>query len=138
MGRCEGTTKDGTRCKVAAMGDQKMCFQHSDKCPICLERLGQGDDTSSLACGHSFHATCVYHWLDRSTTCPMCRFQVKSMTMEVEHDPVLDDVWSTIPGLLRELVNDGTLLLSDRVRIGAVFTITNIESGQIIRTSNFT
>jgi hypothetical protein len=58
--------------------------------------------------------------------------------MEVEHDPVLDDVWSTIPGLLRELVNDGTLLLSDRVRIGAVFTITNIESGQIIRTSNFT
>jgi len=63
---------------------------------------------------------------------------VKSMTMEVEHDPVLDDVWSTIPGLLRELVNDGTLLLSDRVRIGAVFTITNIESGQIIRTSNFT
>jgi hypothetical protein len=68
----------------------------------------------------------------------MCRFQVKSMTMEVEHDPVLDDVWSTIPGMLRELVTEGTLRLSDRVRIGAIFTVTNIESGEIVRTSNFT
>lgn len=60
------------------------------------------------------------------------------MTMEVEHDPVLDDVWATIPVMLRELVTEGTLRLSDRVRIGAIFTVTNIESGEIVRTSNFT
>jgi hypothetical protein len=60
------------------------------------------------------------------------------MTMEIEHDPVLDDVWSTIPGILRELVTGGTLRLSDRVRIGVVFTISNPDTGEIIRTSNFT
>ena len=138
MKRCEGCTRDGKRCKLSPMGDQKMCFQHSDKCPICLEKLGQGDDTSSLVCGHSFHATCVYRWFDRSNTCPMCRCQVKQMTMQVEHDPVLDDVWSTIPVLLRELVTGGTLRLSDRVRIGVVFTFTNSDTGELIRTSDFT
>lgn len=60
------------------------------------------------------------------------------MTMEIEHDPVLDDVWSTIPGILRELVTNGTIRLSDRVRIGVVFTISNPDTGEIIRTSNFT
>ena len=138
MRRCEGYTKDDKRCKLPAMGDQSMCFQHAENCPICLEKLGQGDDTSSLSCGHSFHATCVYRWFDRANTCPMCRHQVKSMTMEIEHDPVLDDVWSTIPGILRELVTGGTLRLSDRVRIGVVFTISNPDTGEIIRTSNFT
>jgi hypothetical protein len=68
----------------------------------------------------------------------MCRQQVKNMTMEIEHDPVLDDVWSTIPGILRELVTNGTIRLSDRVRIGVVFTISNPDTGEIIRTSNFT
>jgi hypothetical protein len=135
MTRCEARTSDGTRCKCKAMGDQKKCYQHSDKCPICLERIGQGDDTSTLVCGHSFHATCVYHWFDRANTCPMCRFPVKKMTIEVEHDPILDDPWSHIPVILRELVTNGQLRLSERVRIGTSLTFSD-SSGNVLRTLN--
>jgi hypothetical protein len=41
----------------------------SEKCPVCLD-LGCGAVT---ACGHAFHAACIARWLERATTCPVCR-----------------------------------------------------------------
>lgn len=51
----------------------KLCIKHSDQCPICLVKLGVGDDTSILKCGHAFHACCIYKWFDNKVNCPMCR-----------------------------------------------------------------
>lgn len=132
MTRCEARTPDGTRCKCKTMGDQKKCYQHSEKCSICLDRIGQGDDTSTLVCGHSFHATCIYHWLDKAVTCPMCRRSVKQMKIEVEHDPMLDDLWSHITDTLRDMVQQGEIRLSERIRIGSVVTFRN-ENDAVLR-----
>lgn len=51
----------------------KVCSRHSDHCPICLVKLGIGDDTARLNCGHTFHACCIYKWFDNKVNCPMCR-----------------------------------------------------------------
>lgn len=51
----------------------KKCHAHSDNCTICLDKLGTSDDTATMLCGHHFHATCIYNWLNNGTTCPLCR-----------------------------------------------------------------
>jgi len=67
-------------------------------CPVCLARLAGGDDVAEdglvpldgsvvqgrdrcepllrLRCGHTFHALCLNAWLDRQSTCPLCRADV--------------------------------------------------------------
>ena len=43
-----------------------------DICTICLEDLV--DNVISLnCCLHSFHAVCIYVWLYRESSCPLCR-----------------------------------------------------------------
>ncbi len=56
-------------------------------CPICLDELSETDIERSedneesrivvkLNCGHVFHRGCLYEWLQKNTTCPICRIQV--------------------------------------------------------------
>lgn len=49
-------------------------------CVICLEKLHTASqDTGALqalACGHSFHASCIQNWLRTSPTCPLCKLKV--------------------------------------------------------------
>lgn len=40
-------------------------------CAICLDTLG--NKTSTLRCGHEFHANCLSQWTTNSSTCPTCR-----------------------------------------------------------------
>merc|ERR1712048_40999 len=48
-----------------------------DVCSICLESLKKGDVLGVLPCTHAaFHRECVLHWLQRSTSCPLCRHSV--------------------------------------------------------------
>lgn len=63
----------------------------------------------------------------------MCRTPVKPLSLEVEHDVVLDDIWGTISGNLREMLREGHIRLSDRIRIGTVFTFIN-QNGTVLRT----
>ena len=43
-----------------------------DACRICLESLHSASATTSLACGHVFHASCVAD----QTACPLCRIRL--------------------------------------------------------------
>ncbi len=52
----------------------------------------------------------------------MCRRSVKQMKIEVEHDPMLDDIWSHITDTLRDMVQQGEIRLRERIRIGSVIT----------------
>lgn len=38
-------------------------------CPICLE----GQTNIQSVCGHAYHITCLFRWLNRQTFCPICR-----------------------------------------------------------------
>lgn len=46
----------------------------SETCSICQNSLDYGSET--FACGHIFHTMCIHRWLQRSTTCPLCRCQL--------------------------------------------------------------
>ena len=39
-------------------------------CSICLQEC---ENTTSLPCGHTFHAECLVPWLWKSNSCPNCR-----------------------------------------------------------------
>ncbi|GFP98301.1 E3 ubiquitin-protein ligase rnf181 [Phtheirospermum japonicum] len=47
-----------------------------DVCPICLRGPTAGAEISSLPCKHAFHNHCVVHWLLKSRSCPLCRFEI--------------------------------------------------------------
>lgn len=137
MGRCRSKTKSGKICKLACMGDQDVCFMHAQDCPICLAKLGHMDETSKLKCGHQFHASCIYRWLDQKNTCPCCRKPVRDQVVEVEYDPDLDNVWNSIvPTLLRDLVSNNVISTSDRIRIGMTISVIDASTGMNIISTN--
>eukprot|EP01083_Nonionella_stella_P160149 523246_1 len=41
-------------------------------CTICLEPLFKDIQVSSQ-CGHVFHRSCIYRWIDSANTCPNCK-----------------------------------------------------------------
>lgn len=41
-------------------------------CPTCLEPFADGDPPVFTRCGHRFHLQCLYAWLERKSTCPLC------------------------------------------------------------------
>jgi len=48
------------------------------ECSICLESYRVGVKVKKLPrCMHIFHVSCIDQWLQRKTTCPLCRLQVK-------------------------------------------------------------
>nr|GMD80789.1 probable E3 ubiquitin-protein ligase RHY1A [Ipomoea batatas]GME00289.1 probable E3 ubiquitin-protein ligase RHY1A [Ipomoea batatas] len=48
----------------------------SSVCPVCLEDFLAGAKISPLPCSHVFHHGCIYSWLEKSASCPICRFDV--------------------------------------------------------------
>ncbi|KAK1257043.1 RING-H2 finger protein ATL57 [Acorus gramineus] len=44
-------------------------------CPVCLKSLVFGEEIKRTPCGHLYHSECIFSWLKRSHTCPVCRFE---------------------------------------------------------------
>ena len=47
--------------------------EESKSCPICLEHFEDGNEVRFLWCIHRFHKNCVDQWLEKHTTCPICK-----------------------------------------------------------------
>ncbi|XP_026759632.1 E3 ubiquitin-protein ligase RNF181 [Galleria mellonella] len=45
-------------------------------CPICLKNFQSGDKAKKMPCLHLFHSTCILKWLERTNSCPFCRFEL--------------------------------------------------------------
>ncbi|KAK8986374.1 hypothetical protein V6N11_009934 [Hibiscus sabdariffa] len=44
------------------------------ECPICLEEYRVGECCRRFpVCKHTFHSSCIDHWLQNHVTCPVCR-----------------------------------------------------------------
>ena len=54
----------------------------NEKCSICLAKMQSR--VIRLACSHTFHSHCIDAWLDRHSSCPMCRRCV--VINEINHD----------------------------------------------------
>lgn len=46
------------------------------RCVICLEEIPVGSEAISMPCLHFYHENCIVNWLQRSSLCPLCRFQI--------------------------------------------------------------
>jgi Ring finger domain len=44
----------------------------SNVCPTCLEPFTVDNPRVVAKCGHQYHLPCIYEWLERSPSCPMC------------------------------------------------------------------
>ena len=47
-----------------------------DTCYICHDKPTSYDKTTKLPCNHTFHTSCLHHWLQRKNNCPACRHKV--------------------------------------------------------------
>uniref|UniRef100_A0A7N0UDV5 RING-type E3 ubiquitin transferase n=1 Tax=Kalanchoe fedtschenkoi TaxID=63787 RepID=A0A7N0UDV5_KALFE len=43
-----------------------------DVCPTCLEEYGEENPKITTQCNHHFHLACIYEWMERSSSCPVC------------------------------------------------------------------
>lgn len=55
-----------------------------DFCPTCLEAYTDDDPKIFTRCGHAFHMQCIFAWLERKSTCPLCE-----SPMDVQDDVLL-------------------------------------------------
>jgi len=65
----EGVLEDG----------QEMEEVEEDKCAICLIEFQEGLDVRKLPCDHIFHPQCIDSWLEITSTCPLCKRDLKQM-----------------------------------------------------------
>ncbi|CAA7402818.1 unnamed protein product [Spirodela intermedia] len=42
-------------------------------CPICLDELEVGGEARMMGCSHRYHENCIFEWLKRKSSCPLCR-----------------------------------------------------------------
>jgi hypothetical protein len=50
------------------------------ECVICADNFAAGQEVVKLPCRHVFHCECVFTWLDKHSTCPICRKLMPSET----------------------------------------------------------
>ncbi len=50
-------------------------------CAVCLAFINKPEKTSTLPCNHTYHSQCIAEWLERSTTCPLCRAAASMTTL---------------------------------------------------------
>ncbi|CAL9236922.1 unnamed protein product [Arabidopsis halleri] len=49
----------------------------SPYCTICLEDAAAGEKMRRITtCNHCFHADCIDPWLEKKSTCPLCRAEI--------------------------------------------------------------
>ncbi|XP_010551357.1 PREDICTED: E3 ubiquitin-protein ligase At3g02290 [Tarenaya hassleriana] len=46
--------------------------EEEDVCPTCFEDYTDQNPRVALQCGHIFHLSCIYEWMERSEACPFC------------------------------------------------------------------
>ncbi|CAJ1461654.1 unnamed protein product [Effrenium voratum] len=45
-----------------------------DICVVCQEAMPLGSKAKAMPCGHLFHDDCLLSWVQKSNSCPTCRF----------------------------------------------------------------
>lgn len=46
--------------------------EDEDVCPVCLDEYTSDNPRIIMQCTHQFHLSCIYEWMERSETCPVC------------------------------------------------------------------
>lgn len=76
LGECKGLDRQEIqKLPVVRLNPDTDCQSF---CVVCISDFADSDLLRLLPCGHKFHVKCVDKWLHRSTSCPICRRQVRS------------------------------------------------------------
>ena len=46
----------------------------TDICSICYDQLDNSNNIQQ--CGHKFHLECLMKWINITSTCPLCRYEL--------------------------------------------------------------
>ncbi|KAL7168256.1 hypothetical protein ACSBR2_038652 [Camellia fascicularis] len=47
-----------------------------DQCSICLEDFSSRSEATRMPCSHLYHIDCIFQWLGKDNSCPLCRYQI--------------------------------------------------------------
>lgn len=73
---------------VRAIQDLKMAQAKDaqDKtCSICLGTFEKDDIVMIMPCKHNFHPKCLKSWLEKTNSCPVCRYELETDNEEYEN-----------------------------------------------------
>lgn len=91
MTRCICKKDDGKRCKLKTKDTNDYCHIHLNckECSICYNKISSLN--TKLSCGHEFHTNCIDDWLERSSSCPLCRKEIQPLKFKVSisNNPLL-------------------------------------------------
>ena len=77
---CDGCLRERKRKAsikmILSKGDRDVDDDDRRRCAVCLGGFGAVKGAVSVPCSHEFHAKCILTWLLRSSSCPLCRFQM--------------------------------------------------------------
>ncbi|XP_058102851.1 E3 ubiquitin-protein ligase At3g02290-like isoform X2 [Magnolia sinica] len=70
-GRAESSEKT-----LSAKASQGVAYilssEDEDVCPTCLDEYTPENPKIMTRCSHHFHLSCIYEWMERSESCPLC------------------------------------------------------------------
>ncbi|XP_039278259.1 E3 ubiquitin-protein ligase RNF181 isoform X3 [Nilaparvata lugens] len=55
---------------------ERKCTDADEKCAVCLKEYTVGDIVKILPCKHDFHPACILPWLEKTNSCPVCRYEM--------------------------------------------------------------
>lgn len=72
------TPEEIARCphRILREGDdllQTLSGKEPPHCPVCLEAYVVEDEVRTIPCFHTFHTSCIDHWLSQKAVCPVCK-----------------------------------------------------------------
>jgi len=58
--------------------------QFQQQCPICINYFTKDDQLTRLPCKHTFHVGCITPWLEKTSSCPVCRHELPTDNADYE------------------------------------------------------
>ena len=53
--------------------------EENKRCTICLEDFINNDNVIFLPCFHIFHKKCIFKWISKDATCPLCKIDINKI-----------------------------------------------------------
>lgn len=70
------STASNSRPRSADSTSARPADAAENRCAVCLDQFGSGDQLRVLPCMHRYHRACIDQWLVRSPACPVCKHVV--------------------------------------------------------------
>lgn len=72
LGQLEPVEKLLTNKSAKGLNLTQLSSEDEDICPTCLEEYTPENPKITARCSHHYHLGCIYEWMERSDSCPIC------------------------------------------------------------------